>query len=36
MFEKIFTKSLQNYVEIMGYDTYNPTRSVEDPSFDIF
>jgi len=36
MFEKIFTKSLENYVNIMNYSKFDPTKSVEDASFDIF
>lgn len=36
MFEKIFTKSLENYVKIMNYSTFDPTKTVEDDSFDIF
>lgn len=36
MFDKIFTKSLENYVNIMNYSKFDPTKSVEDASFDIF
>ena len=36
MFEKIFTKSLENYVKIMHYRTADPTKREEDPEFEIF
>lgn len=36
MFNKIFTKSLENYVNIMGYERIDPSKRTEDPSFDIF
>jgi len=36
MFNKIFTKSLENYIKIMQYETIDPTKRTEDPSFDIF
>ena len=36
MFEKIFLKSLENYIKIMHYSIYDPTKSVEDITFDIF
>jgi hypothetical protein len=36
MFEKIFTKSLENYINIMGYEKIDPSKRTEDPSFDIF
>lgn len=36
MFEKIFTKSLENYVAIMKYRKMDPTRREEAPEFSIF
>ena len=36
MFDKIFTKSLENYIRIMGYEKIDPSKRTEDPSFDIF
>lgn len=36
MFEKIFTKSLKNYDEIMHFKTVDPTNQEESPDFDIF
>ncbi len=36
MFGKIFTKSLENYIRIMGYEKIDPSKRTEDPSFDIF
>lgn len=36
MFEKIFMKSLENYVKIMRYRTADPTRREENPEFSIF
>lgn len=36
MFDKIFTKSLENYVKMMHYRTADPTKLEEDPDFIIF
>lgn len=36
MFDKIFTKSLENYVKMMHYRKADPTKLEEDPDFVIF
>lgn len=36
MFEKIFIKSLDNYIELMGYRRFDPSHIDIDPTFDLF